>query len=373
MLHVDIPSRAEFETLAEVRDPHCLSLYLPTDPVGASGDRTRIAFGNLAREGLEALRARGAGRDALSAVQEALDDLADDGPFWRYQANSLALFASPTHVTTFRLPNNLEQAAHASDRFFLKPLLRSITVPQTAFVLALAQGSVRLVEVSADIPAYTVDVPDLPRDVAGAVRKASITDRAPSGRLQGSEGQKVRMRQYARQVDQALRDLLAGRETPLILAATPPLDAIYRAVTTYPFLAQRGIEGNPEKLTDAELAQAARGVLDELFAAELTELAALFERRTNQGRATTDIAVAARAATRGAVAVLLVDIDAVVPGVVDEEDGAVRFADEGEPGAHGVVDEIARRALATGARVLGVRKQDLAHGGELAAILRYPL
>jgi len=38
-----------------------------------------------------------------------------------------------------------------------------------------------------------------------------------------------------------------------------------------------------------------------------------------------------------------------------------------------VVDEIAGRAFASGARVLGVRRPDLPGQKELAAILRYPL
>jgi len=131
--------------------------------------------------------------------------------------------------------------------------------------------------------------------------------------------------------------------------------------------------GNPEKLTDAELAQAARGVLDELFAKDLEETTALFELRTGQGRTTTDVAEAARAATLGAVAVLLVDIDAVVPGVVDQETGRVELADEAGADTYGVVDEVARRALATGARVLAVRREDVPGGGDLAAVLRYRL
>jgi hypothetical protein len=36
-----------------------------------------------------------------------------------------------------------------------------------------------------------------------------------------------------------------------------------------------------------------------------------------------------------------------------------------------VVDEIAARTLAMGGRVLGVRRDDIPGGGELAAILRY--
>ena len=83
----------------------------------------------------------------------------------------------------------------------MKPLLRSVTFPQVALVLALAQGSARVVEVAADSGPWEVSVDDLPADVASAVRQSSITDRSPSGRIQGSEGQKVRMRQYARSIE----------------------------------------------------------------------------------------------------------------------------------------------------------------------------
>ena len=93
--------------------------------------------------------------------------------------------------------------------------------------------------------------------------------------------------------------------------------------------------------------------------------------RKAQGRATTDLASAARAATFGAVDALLVDIDEIVPGWVDENDGSIRLAQEGDAKAYGIVDEIAGRAMENGAKVLGVRKADLPDGAHLAAILRY--
>jgi hypothetical protein len=70
------------------------------------------------------------------------------------------------------------------------------------------------------------------------------------------------------------------------------------------------------------------------------------------------------------VAKLLVDIDEVVPGTVDD-DGAVTFDDKDDEVNYGVVDEIAARALLTGARVLAVRKGDIPGGGSLAAVMRY--
>src|SRR5262249_16801888 len=150
----------------------------------------------------------------LAALQEEMDDLVDDDTFWRYQARSLATFATPLFLVTFRLPNRLASSVEVADRFFVKPLLRSVTFPQVPLVLALAQGSVRLVEVTSDAGPWEVRISDLPSDVASAVGKSSIADRSPSGRIQGSEGQKVRMRQYARSIEQALRPILAGGETP---------------------------------------------------------------------------------------------------------------------------------------------------------------
>jgi Bacterial archaeo-eukaryotic release factor family 11 len=371
MLHVDIPSRADIERLMATRAPACVSIFLRTSPITQDTQKDRIELKNLARTALDRLRAQDTDKRALQAIEEAADDVVDDDEFWRFQANSLAVFVTPDTTLMFRLPNRLEPLVEVSDRFHVKPLLRCITVPQSAFVLALAQGSVRLLEVSGDMPPFAVSVDGMPKDAASAVGKASILDRSPSGRIQGSEGQKVRLRQYARQVDSALRDLLGGRETPLILAATAPLDSIFRSVNSNPHLTREGIRGNPEGLSDAELAQASRHILDDLFRAEIDKFGVQFASRSDQGRATTDIAYAARAATFGAVAILLVDIDEVVPGRVDD-DGRVDFSNAASATTYGVVDEITRRALRTGAHVLGVRRSDIPGGGSLAAILRYP-
>jgi len=229
------------------------------------------------------------------------------------------------------------------------------------------------VEVAADVPASDVRVAALPSDVASAVGKASITDRTAVGRIQGSEGQKVRMRQYARLVDHALRPFLGGLGLPLILAATEPLAAIYRSVNSYPFLTEQGIDGNPEETSDADLAARARTVLDGIYAAELAELRDTFEVRLDQGRGATDLVDIARAATYGAVATLMADMDDVVSGHIDEESGALTIDDAEDAYNYGVVDEIARRVLHHGGRVLALRRDDIPSEGSVAAILRYPV
>jgi hypothetical protein len=372
-LHTDIPTRAEVERLLVTRDPCCVSIYLPTSTITHEAQAGRIELKTLAAEAVAQLEAAGADRHAVAEVAEGLADLEEDDAFWAAQANSLAVLASPAGVRTYRLPNELTSEVEVADRFYVKPLLRAVTFPQAAFVLALAAGAVRLVEVTQEGPPHVVDVPDLPSDAASAAGKASIADRSPSARIQGSEGQKVRLRQYARKVDQALRGVLGGLEQPLILAAAEPLDAIYRSVSSSPQLVEPGIRGNPEAMTDAALAAASRTVLDELYAAELAAIRDRFELRRSDERASTDVVTVARAATYGAVETLLVDIDVKVPGEIDEGSGAVTFADEDDAVRYGVADEIARRVLLSGGRVLAVRADDVPGGGPLAAILRYAL
>ena len=369
-LHTDIPTRSELERLLAARGGPCVSVYLATSPITQEAESARIALKTLTADAAGQLEEAGLDRREVADVREALEDLGDDDEFWAEQARSLAIFASPRAVRTFRLPNRLQDAVEVADRFYVKPLLRAVTFPQAGFVLALAAGSVRLVEVLQDGPPFTVDVPGLPTDAASAAGKASIADRSPSARLQGSEGQKVRLRQFARKVDHAVRGVLTGLELPLILAATEPLASIYRSLNSYPHLAETGITGNPEGASDEELAAAARTVLDDVYASDLAAIRDRFELRSAHGRASTDVAEVARAATYGAVDTLLVDIDEKLPGFVDEETGAVTFAGD-DAASYGVVDEIARRVLMSGGRVVAVRRPDVPGGGTLAAILRY--
>jgi hypothetical protein len=371
-LYTDIPSRSEIGALWQAAPRSAVSLYLETAPE-SSGEAERIAYKSAVREALDQLPdADKADKADLAGLEEELAVLEGEGSdeFWSHQARSLAVFATPTSLLTFRLPNRLTPVAVGGSRFLVKPLLRAVTFPQTAFVLALAQGSVRLLETVPDAPAREVRVPNMPKDAASAVGKSSIKDRSPVGRIHGSEGQKLRMMQYARQVDSALREVLPGKDVPLVLAATEPLESIFRAHCSYPDLAPSSVAGNPEGRRDDELVSAAREVLDAWYADRLEEEKQTFAERSQQGRASIDVAELARLATRGAVETLFIDVDATLPGEVDEP-GEVTFADGGPGGSGDVLDEVARRAWFTGARLLAVRHEDVPGGGDIAATLRY--
>ena len=74
------------------------------------------------------------------------------------------------------------------------------------------------------------------------------------------------MRRYARRIDQALRPFLNGLDVLLISLRA------YSDRSTRPQLVLSTIEGNREGTADAQLAERARAVLDDLYADELRQL-----------------------------------------------------------------------------------------------------
>src|SRR5690554_5385676 len=95
MLYVDIPTLPEFKLLNNQRADACVSIYLETTPLTQQTDGSRISLRNLAREAEAQLGTVGFDKRRLASLMEQLADLVDDDEFWRVQANSLAVLATP--------------------------------------------------------------------------------------------------------------------------------------------------------------------------------------------------------------------------------------------------------------------------------------
>ncbi|MEM8685550.1 MAG: hypothetical protein AAGF72_19210 [Pseudomonadota bacterium] len=334
--------------------------------------QSRIEFGNLAHDALAQIGETMLSKKDKLSLEENLADIADDDTFWQFQSESLVVFATPERVRTFRLPNHLTDGAQVSDRFHLPPLMRALAFPHSATVLVLGQGGVRVLGLTGDRPAGEVRLPDMPKSAADAARKASIGGRAPKRRLQGSEGQKVHLLAYARRVDDALRSYLGGREDPLIVVANEPLRSIFLSVCSYETVIAAHPTGVGEDSSDEELATASRELIDELYAAEVSDLVDTYKAKAGIRRATSKVTDVARSSTFGGVDTLLVNMDATLSGTVSEEEGTVTYAPEGAE-SYDILSELACRTLLTGGRVLSVRQTDLPETEPVAAILRHPV
>ncbi len=169
----------------------CVSIYVSTTPQTQDVRRAASPSATIPKRLLQQLEAAGFDKRRRALLEAELTALGEDDAFWRLQAHSLAVLATPDSVRTFRLATAIADTVEVSDRFHLKPLLRAIAFPQHAFVLALSENAVRLVEVFADLPAVHVRVPDLPKSAADAVGRASVNNLTQGTRIANAQGQKA--------------------------------------------------------------------------------------------------------------------------------------------------------------------------------------
>lgn len=373
MLYVDLPTSEDLTRLANARAEGSVTIVLPTTGLTQEIGASVIELKNLAKEAVRQLNEAGFDKRKIAAIAEQIEDLSDDEEFWAHQATSLALYVTPENLTSFRLPTRLEPLVEVADRFHIKPLIRASAFPDVAFILALSENSARLVEMHGDQPAEVVNVAGLPKNMDASGARNKSRDVSPGGRFQGGAGETIHRRNYSRKIDAALRPLLAGRDIPLVLAAVDEFSTIYRSVNSYEHLAAETIKGNPDRLSAGELAELARVIMQRLHAARIGALTEQYRTREKQGRAGADLAQVARAAAQGAIDTLLVDIDSVIDGTLDETTGAITVAKGASADTYDIVDEVAGLVLRFGGRAIGLRQADLPVAtSPVAAIYRYP-
>jgi len=373
MRNIDLPTRDELIRIAGIREPGSVTIYVPTSAELNESDQARIEVKSRLREAVAQLEAASTDAAIIDSITNAVDELLTDGDFWHRQSHSLAIFVNRSTLSTFRVGDNLVGLTGVSDRFLITPLLRAATFGHSAFVLALSQNAVRLIDISPALVASEVLVPGLPRDLKSTVALDLTNDRDTLAHLRMSEDPKVRMKEFSQAIDRALRPVLAQSDRPVVLAADEPLASIFRSVSSSPRLVEPAIGGNPEERSADELAAMAAPILDVVHTKELATQVTRFEEASSPDLTDSTLEGVAVAATSKAIDTLFVDIDQHIPGYVDELSGVITRSETEDAFDYDVVDEIVRRALLSDARVIAVRAGEVPGAGPVAAILRFAM
>lgn len=369
-MRLTLPTDENLTELTKHRDAASITIYLPSTPLTREIEAVQVALKNAASDVEDQLRGVGIHKKQVDEIAHTLEGFQSDREFWQFQANAMAIFVAPGVVHAFRLANSLQPLAAVGDRFDIGPLLRSVSFTNGGYVLSVADGHNRLLELSADGPPVELEL-ELPEELEGVLEDTKYQGRFDRHRADGTTGERIERERYCRLVQDAALAHIGDSTLPLILAASQDLEPAYRAINSYRELLDHGIDANPESLSVDDLNTRARSILDDHYENRLVEWRELFGTRRAHGLATSQLNEVARSATAGGVESLMFDMDSTLEGTIDDV-GVVSEVSEPDAEHYGIVDEIAARVLRSGGTVKAVRTNDLPDATPVAAMLRFP-
>jgi hypothetical protein len=380
-------AKDELKQLAETRQERCVSLYLPTHRVTAHAEQDRIRLKNLLRQAEEQLASLGQRTPQIRDLLQPAERLYEDGLFWRYQSDGLAIFLTEGWSKHYCLPLSFPELAVVNDHFHLKPLLPLLNGDGRFYVLAISQGGLRLLEGNRNWIAE-VNLEGVPRSLAEALKyddpekqlqfhtfgQGRGGERAAifhgHGQAHG-EDEKDRLLRYFQQVDHGLRDLLREERTPLVLAAVEYYLPIYRRANSYPHLVEDVIPGSPNGLRDDELHKRAWAILEPRFKADRDAAAARYRQFAGTGRASANLTEVVPAAYQGRVETLFVALGRECWGRYEPETNTVVIHEQRQTDDVDLLDRAAVQAFRTGAAVYAVPAAEVPDQSPLAAVFRF--
>lgn len=387
---MDHLTTSDLNSLIEVEAEWCVSILLPTVRAGAEVQQNPIRFKNLLRSAEDQLTKLGLRTSDIAKLLQPATALLGDPDFWRQTGDGLAVYVAPGQTHTFRLPLSFEERVSVKPRFHVKPLFPLLSGDGRFYVLALSQKSVRLLEGTRD-SVSEVDLEGVPESLAEAlgtdqtVRQSefrAVGSGAPGGGSQGpvygghgvgDEDAKQDILRYFHRVDRGLRELIAGKQIPLVLAGVDYLLPIYREANTHKHLIDAGITGNPDALSAKELHAKAWELVKPIFSKAQAEQAALYQELAARAdpRASNTLKDIVVGAHGGRVATLFAEMGARTWGRFNAGDGTVHVHPEMQPGDQDLLDLAVSFTFTNSGQVYVVEKGAVPGGKTIAAIFRY--
>jgi hypothetical protein len=371
------------ELLAE-RERPIVSLYQPTQRGDVEGTNA-VRYKNLVGEADERLEELGHRAGNLTGQMRLL---LERGDFWRGQSDGLALFAAPGYLRAFRLPLSFDELVVVGASAYVTPLIPALG-DERFYVLAISQGSVRLISATR-YGADEVDLSDaaIPTSLDEALRyddfeKSNLprhpTQRRPDtggrtlqhGHGPGEADLKNEIVRYFQAVDGGVSKLLGTSRAPLVVAAVDYQMPIYRQISSYAHILERGVEGNPEQLSAADLAERARPIVEPHFRSRVDQAVERFGNALGTGLASCDLAEVLAGAYAGRIDILLVCKGEQRWGIFDLTTSSVEIDSEPRPPDVELIDLAVRTTVTRGGTVYVIHREQMPCDDPVAALFRF--
>lgn len=380
---IDLLTNSELRSIATEHHEHCVSMYLPTHRAGLEVQQDPIRLKNLIASARDELIDLGLRREDADSFLAPAKALLTDSDFWAHGERGLAVLVGPDGARTLRLADAGDELVVVSDRFHVKPLVRSLAAGESYWILAISQNHVRLLRGDPN-GASELALEEIPESLAEALwfedrdrqLQSHSASRVGTGRVtatfHGQGGAKDTrhsdLSRFLRAVDNGVAHVCADSPDPVVLAGVERDIAAYREVTQNKQLVPEARTGNCDRLSPTDLHKATWPLVHPHFDADLVHVRNAIS--AGSAPSETHVSAAYLAAEEGRIEALLVALGVQLwgsPGVESDEQTHA----ERRSGDRDLLDAVAIETMAHGGSVFAVDPLEVPDHGHLAALLRW--
>ncbi|MBI4219723.1 MAG: hypothetical protein HY682_06220, partial [Chloroflexi bacterium] len=159
--------------LGAPREGPCVSFYFAAPPAGPEIQQGPVTLTNLVRDARRLLSEGGMREEEARRLLAPAERLVQDQAAWSQTGQGIAVFVAPGTMRTVRATPAFNTWLVIGRRFVTRPLLRAASDQVDFYVLALSQGSVRLLQVSG-FDVEEINVPGMPAGIADILKYAEL-------------------------------------------------------------------------------------------------------------------------------------------------------------------------------------------------------
>ncbi len=374
-------------TILGYQEPPVFSVYMPTHRTHPDNAQDSALFRKLIGQ-FDSVKDDYLRDQAVQAIFDKFERLAEDYRFWQHTREGLAVFATRDSFDVYRLPRKVRPLAIVADSAHTKPLLKYLQTSDRYHVLVLSTNTARLYEgnryqldevdlAQQDVPESMIDALDHELRDLHATLAAYRTATGERWEVSQNHGLKKTdidndIAQFFRAVDRGIvATYSVPLRLPLILATLPEHHHLFRNVSRNRQLLDGGIKTNAAALTSDELRNLAWEVFEPHYNAQLDRLVADFRQAAANRLGADQLDELVKDAFDGKIASLLLEEDRIIPGRIVDRDNVLLHAADTDHAVDDVLDDLAEIVMRFGGDVWILPKSKMPSETGAAAINRF--
>lgn len=362
--------------MAEVRGEWCVSIYMSIVESETKENRKRLK--NLTAEAARSMIALGVAPLKTARMLGPVEMILENAGFWADRKEGFAAFFTPDSFVWYSIPYQFDELVVVTDRFHLKPLVRSVSQNRRFNLLALGKENTRFFEAS-ELGIDEINLKGIPKYTTHLFKGETQDDqqneeRTPAGEDfstgNQSEAVKSALLSIYRRVDLAITAYLKDDEAPLVVVGEELFRDVYRKANSYAHLSEMEVGGEADRLTPKELLQKAMPLIKPVFRAKREDALQYYRDNFKTGLATNDLPKIFKAAGDGRIETLFVPVGRQKWGKFDRQTGELEIHRRVEPGDKDLLCVASTRTLLKGGEVFVVLPEQMPDESAIAAVLR---